>query len=109
MSFSTVFMLSLKRMNGRILVKIKEGFILRKIADTDVVVPIGNNIADFNGIISLNGSAALLWQYLKDGSQLPQLVEVLVDTYDIDRDTAQVDIEHFVDQLQQADMFEQIV
>lgn len=32
--------------------KIKENFILRKIAGDDVVVPIGENIADFNGAIT---------------------------------------------------------
>ena len=42
--------------------KIKENFILRKIAGDDVVVPIGENIADFNGAITLNETAALLWK-----------------------------------------------
>lgn len=38
--------------------KIKDSFILRKIAGEDMVVPVGESIADFNGAISLNETAA---------------------------------------------------
>ena len=88
--------------------KIKDGFILRKIANTDMVVPIGQNIADFNGIISLNDSAAFLWRRLKEGSDIPFLVDALIREYNIKRDLAQRDVENFVARLQLADMLEEI-
>ncbi len=34
--------------------KIKEDFILRKVADSYVVVPVNDMTVDFNGIINLN-------------------------------------------------------
>ena len=34
--------------------KIKKDFILRKVADSYVVVPVGKLTLDFNGIINLN-------------------------------------------------------
>lgn len=86
--------------------KIKEGFILRKIANSDVVIPVGNNIANFNGIISLNGTAAFLWSYLKEGVEISKLVEVIMKEYQIGKETAQSDIENFTAQLQQANMIE---
>lgn len=87
--------------------KIKEGYILRKIANSDMVVPIGNNIADFNGIISLNESAAFLWRRLKEGSEIPLLADTLVKEYDINRELAQKDVEHFVAQLWKSNILEE--
>lgn len=88
--------------------KIKEGFIIRKIANTDMVVPIGQNIADFNGVITLNESAAFLWKRLKEGSEIPYLVDALIREYNIKRELAQRDVENFVARLQLADMLEEI-
>ena len=84
--------------------KIKEGFILRKIADADIVVPIGNNIADFNGIITLNETAVFLWKLLKDGAEQPDMVEALMKEYEISRELAQTDIDNFVERLNQSDL-----
>lgn len=87
--------------------KIKEGFILRKIANSDVVIPVGNNIANFNGIISLNESAAFLWSLLKKGTELTQLVHALVNEYNISIELAQQDVDNFTNQLQQAKILEE--
>lgn len=87
--------------------KIKEGFILRKVANTDIVIPIGNNIANFNGIISLNQSAAFLWEQLKKGSDIPQLITGLIQEFGISREQAQKDAELFVEQLQNAKILEE--
>lgn len=84
--------------------KIKEGFILRKIAGTNMVVPIGNNIANFNGIISLNETATFLWNHLSEGSDPEVLAETLVETYHISRELAREDTRNFMTQLQQADI-----
>lgn len=86
--------------------KIKEGFILRKIADTDMVIPIGDNIAYFNGIISLNETAAFLWNRLSEGSEPSVLSEELMKTYQISRETATEDINKFITQLQSANILE---
>lgn len=41
--------------------KIKEGFILRNVAGSYVVVPIGEATLDFNGMMSLNETGAFLF------------------------------------------------
>lgn len=86
--------------------KIKDGFILRKIADTDMVIPIGDNIAYFNGIISLNETAAFLWKKLSEGSEPSVLSEELMKTYHISRETADEDTNRFITQLQMANLLE---
>ena len=48
--------------------KIKEDFILRKVADSYVVVPVNNMSLDFNGIINLNETGAFLFKLMQSGS-----------------------------------------
>ena len=84
--------------------KIKEGFILRKIADSDIVVPVGDNIANFNGVVMLNETATFLWDLLKEGTELRLLTEALSMEYQISWEVAQKDTERFISQLQEAQM-----
>lgn len=86
--------------------KIKEGFVLRKIADTYIVVPIGRNIADFNGVIRLNRSAVFLWNNLKEDCSIPLLVGRLIEEYKISEKQAQEDVEKFIRKLDEAKLLE---
>ena len=45
--------------------KIKDGFLVKKIVDDYLVVPTGDNIVDFAVAVSLNESGAFLWEQLK--------------------------------------------
>ncbi len=53
----------------------KDGYILRTIAGSNVLVPIGNEIANFNGVISLNDSAKFLWENLKEDITTEELTD----------------------------------
>ncbi|MCC3869647.1 PqqD family protein [Terrisporobacter mayombei] len=86
--------------------KIKEGFILRKIAGEDIVVPIGNNIADFNGVIRLNESAAFLWRELQEEISKKDLVNKLKSEYDIGEELAVNDVEDFIKILEENNALE---
>ena len=41
--------------------KIKEGFILRKVPGMNLVMPTGKNVKDFNGSLMLNDTGAFLF------------------------------------------------
>jgi len=47
--------------------KIKEGFILRKVAGKHVVVAVGSASKILNGMIRLNDTGAICWDYLIKG------------------------------------------
>lgn len=81
--------------------KIKDGFILRKIAGEDIVVPIGNNIADFNGVIRLNESAGFLWKTLQEEISKEDLISSLIKEYEIDETLATNDVEGFLSILEE--------
>ena len=42
--------------------KIKSDFLLKKVADSYVVVPVGKATVSFNGMITLNETGAFLWE-----------------------------------------------
>jgi hypothetical protein len=87
--------------------KIKKGFMVRKIVDLWIVVPLGERVVDFNGILTLSDSAARLWNRLEAGSATrDELLAELTDTYDVDAETAAADLDAFFESLTVAGLIE---
>ena len=76
--------------------KIKKGFILRKIADTYVIVAVGDAARNFNGMITLNETGAFLWEGICAGDDEETVVQKLMQNYEIDEQTAKNDVAAFV-------------
>lgn len=86
--------------------KVKENFMLRKVADSYVVVPVGRQTLDFNGIINLNETGAFLFELLQKGASRDELVENLLAEYEVERDRAQADVDKFIQSVKDADVLE---
>lgn len=86
--------------------KLKDGYILREIADSLIVVPIGKRVVEFNGLMLLNESASLLWNKLQNGAETDELVQLLLDEYDIDETTAQNDVLEFLGELREKELLQ---
>lgn len=86
--------------------KLKEGFLLRQVADNWVVLPVGQLSVDFNGMLSLNDSGALLWKALERGGDREALVDALTAEYEVDRAAALADVDEFLNRLAQAGCLE---
>ena len=72
--------------------RIVEGFRLRTIAGEHVVTGEGLRQINFNKMISLNESAAYLWQEVEGKDfTVSDLADALVARYEIDRETAEKD------------------
>jgi len=87
-------------------VKIKDGFMLREIAGSWVVIPLGQRVVEFNGMISLNESSVMLWNKLEKGATIDELVQTVLSEYDIDEKTARADVEDFVNQIREKGLLE---
>ena len=79
--------------------KIKDNFVLRQVADTWVVLPLGAATLDFNGMLTLNESGVLLWQALEKGGGQEELTGVLLAEYEVSREQASADVREFLDTL----------
>lgn len=62
--------------------KIKEGFILKEIAGSYVVVPVGEDLVDFTLMITINETGAFLWNCLASDKTQQELVELLKGEYE---------------------------
>lgn len=86
--------------------KIKKDFILRKVADSYVVVPVGKLTLDFNGIINLNETGAFLFERLQEGAEKEDLLRKMLEEYDVTPEKAAADIDVFLKKAEEADVLE---
>ena len=86
--------------------KVKDNFILKKIAGSYMVVPVRTRAVDFSGIIKLSESGAFLWSILEKGADREELIAKMLDEYDVDEARAAADIDKFIAKLREADLLE---
>lgn len=78
--------------------KIKKGFTLRTVMGQHVLLAEGNNADSFGKMITLNESAAMLWEELKGKTfDVADAAGLLVDHYGIDHAVALADATHILD------------
>ena len=85
--------------------KLKKGFVLRKVAGETVVVPVEAEL-NFNGMITLNETAEVLWNALENETTTEELVKILLGEFDVDEATAQNDVSLFIQKLKGLDFLE---
>ncbi len=84
---------------------IKDGFMLRKIVDVWVVVPLGERVVDFNGMVKVSDSGALVWKKLAGpGATRDELLADLLAVYEVDVETVSRDLDEFLASLRQAEL-----
>lgn len=76
--------------------QVKPGFIHRQIGDVDVVISIGENVADFNGYMTLNETASFLWDALTTPKSAEELTALLYDEFDVTVEEARADVDEFL-------------
>lgn len=86
--------------------KIKENFVLRKIADEYIVMPTKNNIASFDGAIALNEVSAFIFEKLQNPVSKEDLVIALLNEYNVDEATAAKDIDALISKFEEMGIIE---
>lgn len=86
--------------------KLKDNFILRQVADNWVVLPLANATAEFNGMLTLNETGAILWESLEQGYDRERLAEKLTEEYIVDYAQALLDIDEFLEKLREVGCLE---
>mgnify|MGYP003499928632 FL=1 len=79
------------------------GFKLRKLGNEYILVGESLELINFNKMITLNETAAFLWQEAEKGEfSVASLVEALLTEYEVSAEQAQADVESTVNQWLQA-------
>ena len=86
--------------------KIKDGFILREVAGSYIVIGVGGESVDFNGMITVNETGAFLWGKLAEGTTEEELLGAMLDEYEVDEETAKADIDEFLQLLCKEEILE---
>ncbi len=91
--------------------KIKEGFILRKVAGKYVVVATGDATKSFHGMVKLNETAKNIWQGLSAGKTVDEITDELAELNsaktDEDRKIISDDVQSMVGKMIKAGFIEE--
>ena len=81
--------------------KMKDGFVLRKIAGQYMAVPVGARAKELHGMIGLNETGAFIWERLSGSLSLESIVQALCETYEVDERSATASVQSFCQRLQE--------
>lgn len=79
--------------------RIKEGFLLRQVAGNCVVVPIGEEAVEFNGVITINETGKFIWELMSEGIEKEELLAKFMAEYNVSEEDAKEDIRAFIQTL----------
>lgn len=87
--------------------KIKDGFMLRKVGGENLVVAVGEASDQFHGMIKLNDTAAFLWKKIEGGTDTEEkLVKALTAEYDVTEERAEKGVHSFLNTLKENQILE---
>lgn len=79
--------------------KLEKEFVLREIAGDYVIIPVGKTMIEFNGLITVNEVGVSIWNMLQNEVTFDQIVQGILNEYEVEESVAREDIREFLDQL----------
>ena len=79
---------------------------LRNVADEYLLMHAGDNISQFNGTMRMNQVSAFVWEKLQNPVSCDDLLQYVLNEYEIDEVTASADLDELLEKLQNAGVIE---
>ena len=76
----------------------EDNIVSRKIAGETILVPIRGNLADMQHIFTLNAVGAFIWDQLDGAKNLADILDLLLDRFEVSKEEAEIDILEFITQ-----------
>ena len=86
--------------------KLKGKFILREIIGEVVAIPVGDALLAFNGMICINPVGAVIWQGLQAEKTRDEILEAIVEHFEVSREEAAGDLDDFLLRLKENNLLE---
>lgn len=83
-----------------------EEFIVRKIADDYVMMPIGETAQKFNGLIMANAVSAFIWENIEKIQGAEDLANMLIEEFEVSYEEALEDSKAMLDNMLKAKWIE---
>lgn len=70
-----------------------------RLPGTNIIIPTGKTVLEFNGLITVNEVGVSIWNMLQKEVTFDKLVQGILDEYDVEEQVAREDIREFLDKL----------
>ena len=87
--------------------KIKDGYILKSVAGSNVVIATGVERMDFRGIITFNDTGAEIFNMLNGTYTVEEIIEKLAKDYEIPYDVAEADVMKLIEKMRSQGLIEE--
>jgi conjugal transfer/entry exclusion protein len=79
--------------------KRKADFVRQNVGGENLLVPLGAQVMDLNGLITLNDTAACVWELLAQERTADELTAAVAERFDVTPERARADVQTFVDEI----------
>lgn len=86
--------------------KRKADFMIRNVGGENLLVPLGSQVMDLNGLIILNDTAACVWELLTEEYTLDELAAAVAERFDVAAEITRADVQTFVDEINRLGLLE---
>ena len=73
--------------------------VARQIEGELLIVPIRSGVGDLNALYTLNQVGSVLWDFMKEGHTVEEMVGRVCDEFEVTSSQAQSDIRNFLDEM----------
>lgn len=84
--------------------KLNKLYVIKDIAGETVIVPTGNAIQNFNGLISTNDVAGFIWKHVEECETPDDMVRKVLEAFDGDPDIIEKEVLEFLETLKKVGM-----
>lgn len=79
-------------------------YVLREVVGEYMLIPTGKLSMTRNGVVTISESAAYLLKKMDVGKTISQLCDLLLEEYEVDRETALLDVQEMIDSMCQQEI-----
>lgn len=86
--------------------KVRKGFVLRKVGDTQYAVATGEALKYFKGMLKLNEMGAYMFTLLQEDTNANKISDRILESFDADKETVLADVNDFIAKLKSINVIE---
>jgi len=87
-------------------VKRKDDFIMQNVGGENLLVPLGAQMRDMNGLVILNDTGICVWELLAAERTLDELATAVAEQFEVDEVIARGDVQAFLQEIARLGMVE---
>lgn len=87
--------------------KIKDGFILKDVAGSKIVIATGSARLDFNGVMTFNDVGAAVFNLLDGTRTVDEIASKIAADYGVDETMVKTDVEKLIEKMRNHNLIEE--